>query len=98
MDRNKKIYLKQETIRLGFGSTSRNTVIENYFQVEEAVEGNMVSIRLLNINDQPFGELHQAADRAAGRYDRDHRWGPLHQWKDRPKAGAGPTGIVDAGS
>jgi tetratricopeptide (TPR) repeat protein len=56
MDRNKKIYLKQESIRLGFGSTSRDTVIENYFQVEEAIEENMVSIRLLNISDQPFGE------------------------------------------
>jgi tetratricopeptide (TPR) repeat protein len=56
MDRNKQIYLKRETIRLGFGSTSRDTVIENYFQVDEAVEGNRVSIRLLNISDQPFGE------------------------------------------
>jgi tetratricopeptide (TPR) repeat protein len=56
MDQNKRIYLKRETIRLGFGSTSRDTVIENYFQVEEAVEVNRVSIRLLNISDQPFGE------------------------------------------
>ena len=56
MDQDKQIYLKQETIRLGFGSTSRDTVIDNYFQVEEAAEENMVSIRLLNISDQPFGE------------------------------------------
>jgi tetratricopeptide (TPR) repeat protein len=52
----KRIYLKQETLRLGFGSTSRDTIIENYFQVEEAAEESMVSIRLLNISDQPFGE------------------------------------------
>jgi len=56
MDQNKRIYLKRETIRLGFGSTSRDTVIDNYFQVEEALEENKVSLRLLNISDQPFGE------------------------------------------
>ena len=56
MDQNRRIYLKQETIRLGFGSTSRDTVIENYFQVEEAPEEDMYSLRLLNISDQPFGE------------------------------------------
>ena len=56
MDQDKRIYLKQETIRLGFGSTSRDTVIENYFQVDEAVEENRISLRLLNISDQPFGE------------------------------------------
>ena len=56
MDQKREICLKQETIRLGFGSTSRDTVIENYFQVDAAVEENMVSIRMLNISDQPFGE------------------------------------------
>lgn len=56
MDQSRRIYLKQETIRLGFGSTSRDTVIENYFQVEEAAEENLFSLRLLNISDQPFGE------------------------------------------
>lgn len=56
MDQNRRIYLKQETIRLGFGSTSRDTVIENYFQVDLADQENIVSIRLLNISDQPFGE------------------------------------------
>ncbi|RPH86542.1 MAG: tetratricopeptide repeat protein, partial [Desulfobacteraceae bacterium] len=56
MNQDKRIYLKQETIRLGFGSTSRDTVIENYFQVDLAAQENIVSIRLLNISDQPFGE------------------------------------------
>ncbi len=56
MEQNRRIFLKQEIIRLGFGSTSRDTTIENYFQVEEADEENMVSIRMLNISDQPFGE------------------------------------------
>jgi tetratricopeptide (TPR) repeat protein len=56
MDQERQIYLKRETIRLGFGSTSRDTVIENYFQVEEAAEESVFSLRLLNISDQPFGE------------------------------------------
>jgi len=56
MAQERHIYLKRETIKLGFGSTSRDTVIENYFQVEEAAEENMFSLRLLNISDQPFGE------------------------------------------
>ena len=56
MTQERPIYLKRETIKLGFGSTSRATVIENYFQVEEAAEENMFSLRLLNISDQPFGE------------------------------------------
>jgi tetratricopeptide (TPR) repeat protein len=56
MNQHRHIYLKQETIRLGFGSTSRDTVIENYFQLEETPEEEVVSLRLLNINDQPFGE------------------------------------------
>jgi tetratricopeptide (TPR) repeat protein len=52
----KKIVLKQETIKLGFGSTARTTVIENYYQVDETDDQSRVALRLLNINDQPFGE------------------------------------------
>jgi tetratricopeptide (TPR) repeat protein len=53
---SKKIVLKQETIKLGFGATARTTVLENYYQVDELEDQGRVTLRLLNINDQPFGE------------------------------------------
>ena len=56
MAEEKKIVLKQETIKLGFGSTARTTVIENYYQVDETEDQGRVTLRLLNINDEPFGE------------------------------------------
>ncbi|MBI5582932.1 MAG: tetratricopeptide repeat protein [Deltaproteobacteria bacterium] len=51
----KQVVLRQETIKLGFGSTARTTVIENYYEVDETEEQGRVALRLLNINDQPFG-------------------------------------------
>ena len=56
MENVKKIVLKQETIQLGFGSTARTTVLDNYYQVEETEDRDQVSLRLLNINDEPFGK------------------------------------------
>ncbi|MCU0578439.1 MAG: tetratricopeptide repeat protein [Desulfobacterota bacterium] len=55
MTETRRIVLKQETIRLGFGATARTTVIENYYQVGETGEGGQVALRLLDINDEPFG-------------------------------------------
>lgn len=54
-----KIYLKQETIKLGFGSTARTTTIENYYQVDETQEPGRVRLRLLDIDDRPLagGEI-----------------------------------------
>jgi tetratricopeptide (TPR) repeat protein len=87
MGQDKLIYLKQEIIRLGFGSTSRDTVIENYFQVEEALGDNMVSIRLLNISDQPFGEATLIS-----REELERDYTPCHDYfknKKDPKAQLG---------
>jgi tetratricopeptide (TPR) repeat protein len=56
MTEAKRIVLKQETIKLGFGATARTTVIDNYYQVDETGDQDRVALRLLNINDQPFGE------------------------------------------
>lgn len=50
-----KIYLKQEEIKLGCGSTSRSTTIENYYQVVD-VDEDYVEIQLLDFNDQPLGK------------------------------------------
>ncbi|MCX5909151.1 MAG: tetratricopeptide repeat protein [Deltaproteobacteria bacterium] len=50
-----KIFLKQENIKVGFGSTGKSTCLENYYQTVEIDEHN-VQIRLLDIQDQPMGK------------------------------------------
>ena len=55
VDRERKIYLKQQEIKVGFGSTGKTTRIEDSYQVIE-VDNNHVEMQLLNISDQPIGE------------------------------------------
>ena len=51
----RKIYLKQEEIKLGVGSTARVTTTEDYYQVVELDE-NSVEIQLLDFVDRPLGK------------------------------------------
>jgi tetratricopeptide (TPR) repeat protein len=51
----KKIYLKQEKLKVGFGSTAKATAFENYYQVVE-VDDNQVEIQMLDFNNRPFGK------------------------------------------
>jgi tetratricopeptide (TPR) repeat protein len=51
----KKIYLKQEEMKLGVGSTARVTTTEDYYQVVEVDEGH-VEIQLLDFVDRPLGK------------------------------------------
>jgi tetratricopeptide (TPR) repeat protein len=51
----KRIYLKQEEIKLGVGSTAKATIIENYYQVVEKDEDH-VEIQLLDFRDKLLGE------------------------------------------
>ena len=51
----KKIYLKQEEMKLGVGSTAKVTTTEDYYQVVEVDEGN-VEIQLLDFVDRPLGK------------------------------------------
>jgi tetratricopeptide (TPR) repeat protein len=51
----RRIYLRQEEIKLGCGSTAREVTVENYYQVVE-VDEDHVKIHLLDINDQPIGK------------------------------------------
>ncbi len=50
-----KIYLKQEEIKLGCGSTAKTTVADNYYQVIR-VDEDQVEIHLLDFADQPVGK------------------------------------------
>lgn len=52
----KKIYLKQEEIKLGCGSTAKSTVVDNYYQAVEVGEDS-VGIHLLDFSDQPVGKV-----------------------------------------
>lgn len=51
----RKIYLKQEALKLGVGSTAREATTDNYYEVVE-VDEDQVSIQLLDFNDQPLGK------------------------------------------
>lgn len=51
----KKIYLKQNEIALGCGSTAKTTVVDNYYQVIE-IDEDSVEIHLLDFSDQPVGK------------------------------------------
>ena len=51
----KKIYLKQEEMKLGVGSTAKVTTTEDYYQVVEVDEDN-VEIQLLDFMDHPLGK------------------------------------------
>jgi tetratricopeptide (TPR) repeat protein len=51
----RKIYLKQEEIRIGFGSTGKTTRLQNYYQAVE-IDAQSVQLRLLDIQDQPMGK------------------------------------------
>jgi tetratricopeptide (TPR) repeat protein len=51
----KKIYLKQEEMKLGVGSTARVTTTEDYYEVVE-VDENHVEIQLLDFVDKPLGK------------------------------------------
>jgi tetratricopeptide (TPR) repeat protein len=53
--KEKKIYLKSESVKLGAGSTAKPVIIENYYQGTET-DGGKVELRLLDIQDQPFGQ------------------------------------------
>lgn len=52
---DKEIYLKKEEIKLGCGSTSKATLVVNYYQVTE-VDDNHVALQILDFNDQPMGK------------------------------------------
>jgi len=54
MAMDRKIYLRQEEIKVGCGSTSRATTVENYYQVTE-VDDTHVDIQLLDFSDRPLG-------------------------------------------
>ncbi len=49
------IYLKQEEIKLGFGSTGKTTQLQNYYEAS-AIDETRVELRLLDIQDQPMGK------------------------------------------
>ncbi|MBM4325406.1 MAG: tetratricopeptide repeat protein [Deltaproteobacteria bacterium] len=49
------IYLKQEEIKLGCGSTAKNAIVDNFYQVIE-VDENQVEIHLLDFSGQPIGK------------------------------------------
>ncbi len=51
----RKIYMQQEEFKVGFGSTGKKTRVEHYYQAIE-IDDNKVEMRMLDINDQPFGE------------------------------------------
>jgi tetratricopeptide (TPR) repeat protein len=51
----RKIYLKQEEMKLGVGSTARVTTTEDYYEVVEVDEDN-VEIQLLDFVDHPLGK------------------------------------------
>jgi len=51
----RKIFLKKEQIRLGCGSTTKFSVIENYYEVEE-IDEKRVLIRPLDIEGKPIGQ------------------------------------------
>lgn len=49
------IYLKQEEIKLGCGSTAKATVVDNYYQATQ-VDEDQVEICLLDFTDRPVGK------------------------------------------
>ena len=51
----RKIYLKQEALKFGVGSTAKEAITDNYYEVVE-VDEDQVSIQLLDFNDQPLGK------------------------------------------
>lgn len=51
----RKIYLKQEEIKLGVGSTAKVTTIENYYEMTE-LDNEQVKLHLLDYTDQPIGK------------------------------------------
>lgn len=51
----RKIYLKKEEIKVGFGSTARTTRIENYFEAVEDGDGRIL-MYLMDIQDQRIGK------------------------------------------
>lgn len=63
----KKIYLKQEEIKLGCGSTAKNAAVDNYYQVIEVDEGH-VEIQLLDFSDQPVGKGSLISKNDLGKY------------------------------
>jgi tetratricopeptide (TPR) repeat protein len=51
----RKIYLKQESIRVGVGSTAKVQVVEDYYEVVD-IDAARVEVRLLDIDDRPVGK------------------------------------------
>jgi len=49
------IYLKQERIKVGVGSTAKAQMVEDYYEVVE-IDPNHVEVRLLDIDDHPVGK------------------------------------------
>jgi tetratricopeptide (TPR) repeat protein len=50
----RRVYLKQESIRVGVGSTAKTQTVEDYYEVVE-IDDNRVEALLLDIEDQPVG-------------------------------------------
>ena len=50
----RKVYLKQKSIKVGVGSTAKAQTVEDYYEVVE-IDANRVEVRLLDIEDQPVG-------------------------------------------
>jgi len=61
------IYLKQEEIKLGCGSTAKNVVVDNYYQVTE-VDEDHVQIHLLDFSDRPVGKGSIITRKELGEY------------------------------
>jgi tetratricopeptide (TPR) repeat protein len=51
----RKIYLKQEEVKVGFGSTAKTTRLQDYYEAAE-IDETSVQLRLLDIQDQPMGK------------------------------------------
>ncbi len=51
----RKVYLKQESIKLGVGSTAKAQIVEDYYEVVE-IDPTRVEVRLLDIDDRPMGK------------------------------------------
>jgi tetratricopeptide (TPR) repeat protein len=53
--KERKIYLRQEPIRVGVGSTAKPLVVENYYEVMD-IDEDTVAVVMIDLADRPFGE------------------------------------------
>jgi tetratricopeptide (TPR) repeat protein len=64
--KERKIYLRQEPIRVGVGSTAKPLVVENYYEVMD-VDEKTVAVVMIDLADRPFGQPEtMARDKLTG--------------------------------